>query len=309
MEEIRSAASAYHVKLFDKEKKDATKLNAEKVFETLYAKGNGKIRFRVYKESFKVWEKHEKHITDPKFFKILDNDSDGLLDKQDIITLSYLVNTGKLRFCNSCEEFLKGPCFTCVECFTRSTDGKLIYRLCSVCYGLGIFSHNEDHVQFTDDDSLLLKMRLEAAKTAPPATAHKLKLDPNLLLSQILVASLLHWAIFPGVDEAIHLVSHQFTSHADATASALSDHATSASDAASAGIDHHISSASDAASVGTDHLASIADAASAGTDHIAYASDYIASASHHVASASTHVASAAADPGFFADLFSNLFNF
>ena len=138
MEEIRNAALAYHARLSHGEKQFA-----ENLFKSLDANRDGKIAFRVYKAAFADVEKKVKGITDPRFFKKLAGDKDGFLDKRDVITLSYLINTGKVLFCDSCGEFVMLQFFACIQCFNRSANGEF-YKLCSSCYGGGIFEHHSD---------------------------------------------------------------------------------------------------------------------------------------------------------------------
>lgn len=48
------------------------------------------FRFGIYKERLMNWDKH---ITGPRFFKILDKDNVGFVDKHGVLTLS-LIHTG-----------------------------------------------------------------------------------------------------------------------------------------------------------------------------------------------------------------------
>ncbi|GMN69544.1 hypothetical protein TIFTF001_038593, partial [Ficus carica] len=117
MQEIRSSAIVYYEKLSKVDKQ-----SAENLFQNLDVKRDGKIGFQVYKAKLKEEEKHMKQVTDPRFFKNLDRNKDGFLDKQDILTLFYL--------------------------------------LCGSCYGTGTFSHHHDIAKFVAND--LLQRRKES---------------------------------------------------------------------------------------------------------------------------------------------------
>ncbi|XP_062119379.1 uncharacterized protein LOC133833140 [Humulus lupulus] len=173
MEEIRSAAEAYY------EKSNEGKQQAEELYQWLDTKQNGFIGFKVYGEKLYNLKKklNNKGVTDPIFFSLLDKNDDGFLDKQDVITLSYLINNGKLLFCESCGAFLIGQYFSCVKCFASTTDGSF-YKLCSRCYHRDMFDHHADHTQFTADLSLLMKTRHHRAATNP-----SLLKDPFKLIS------------------------------------------------------------------------------------------------------------------------------
>ncbi|XP_062117939.1 uncharacterized protein LOC133831586 [Humulus lupulus] len=171
MEEIRSAAKAYY------EKSNEGKQQAEELYQWLDTKQNGFIGFKVYREKlYHLKEKlNNKGVTEPIFFGHLDRNDDGRLDKQDVITLSYLIYNGKLLFCESCGAFLIGQYFSCVKCFASTTDGSF-YKLCSRCYHRDMFDHHADHTQFTADLSLLMKTRQHRAKTNPSLLEDPFKL-------------------------------------------------------------------------------------------------------------------------------------
>lgn len=162
MENIRSSAIVYYEKLPKVEQQ-----LAENLFQNLDVYRDGKIGFQVYKAQLKEEEKHMKQLTDPRFFKNLDRNKDGLLDKQDILTLFYLAKSGRLRFCDSCEEFLIGRFFPCSQCFYSSTDGSY-YKLCGSCYGAGTFSHHHDNAKFVANDLLQRRQESQSGNSVQP---------------------------------------------------------------------------------------------------------------------------------------------
>ncbi|PIN15646.1 hypothetical protein CDL12_11700 [Handroanthus impetiginosus] len=87
-----------------------------------------------------------------EFFKLLDTNGNGKLDFVQVMTLYYIIKSGR-PFCDSCNEFIPGIFFSCVECFKSP---ERLYNLCSDCYWYTKRDHHHNgRVQFLDNYTLL----------------------------------------------------------------------------------------------------------------------------------------------------------
>lgn len=98
--------------------------------------------------------KHEGHtlLANPHFFKEVDRDGSGALEFWEILTLFYIIKSGR-PLCECCGVLIPGTYFSCVECF-ESCDAS--YSLCIYCYRSNKSNHNHDgRQQFLDTFTLL----------------------------------------------------------------------------------------------------------------------------------------------------------
>ncbi|PIN02189.1 hypothetical protein CDL12_25297 [Handroanthus impetiginosus] len=92
----------------------------------------------------------------PSFFNVLDHDDNGTLDFAEVMTLYYIIKSGR-PFCNSCKNFIPGIFFSCVECFKNP---KKPFNICHDCYRFTKCKHDHNgRVQFLDNYTLLEAIR------------------------------------------------------------------------------------------------------------------------------------------------------
>ncbi|KAL8483212.1 hypothetical protein ACS0TY_026043 [Phlomoides rotata] len=108
------------------------------------------------------------HMHNPYFFDELDRDGNGTLDFVEVMTLFYIIKSGR-PFCGRCSKFIPGMFFSCVECFMNSQTS---YHLCRDCYRSAKCNHTHNgRAQFLDNYTLLQVRRDPTlARPAPPAT-------------------------------------------------------------------------------------------------------------------------------------------
>ncbi|XVF66457.1 hypothetical protein PTKIN_Ptkin10aG0037400 [Pterospermum kingtungense] len=101
MDEIRETASAYYANL-----EQSQKQKAHEFFRSLDKNGDGKINLQEYiaalNKQRKTW------LSNSSFFKELDEDGNGSLDFNEVLMLFYIIESGRLVFCDGCGAFLKG---------------------------------------------------------------------------------------------------------------------------------------------------------------------------------------------------------
>lgn len=91
-------------------------------------------------------------LNNPNFFRDLDRNGDGSLDFWEVLTLYYIVKSGR-PLCDCCGMLIPGTFFSCVECFESPWGA---YSLCIFCYRSNKSSHNHNgHQQFLDTYTLL----------------------------------------------------------------------------------------------------------------------------------------------------------
>nr|XP_004296537.2 PREDICTED: uncharacterized protein LOC101308274 isoform X1 [Fragaria vesca subsp. vesca] len=161
-DEVRLAALAYYSNLSEELKE-----MAKTTFDKMDSDRNGRISLEEYR----------KHLANPgestqmksSSFNVVDKNGDGKLDYWEFITLYYLDKSGRLNcWCNGhgCKNgtFLSGLYFTCVTCFSSSTEPELFY-LCWSCYRNRRYTHKHDN--FLDNYTFL---QMKIAPCIPAAT-------------------------------------------------------------------------------------------------------------------------------------------
>ncbi|KAH6768417.1 hypothetical protein C2S51_013753 [Perilla frutescens var. frutescens] len=146
MERLRAIADAHY-----RAAPPPVKALAYDFFRALDANQDG----RVSLHEFLAFMKHDGHtrLANPHFFKELDRDGNGALDFWEVLTLFYIIKSGR-PLCECCGILIPGTYFSCVECFDSSTVAS--YSLCIYCYRSNKSSHNHDgHQQFLDTFTLL----------------------------------------------------------------------------------------------------------------------------------------------------------
>ncbi|KAI3469864.1 hypothetical protein Pfo_026527 [Paulownia fortunei] len=103
------------------------------------------------------------HMHNPYFFNELDQDGNGTLDFSEVMTLYYIIKSGR-PFCDCCGKFIPGIFFSCVECFKNSEN---TFDLCRDCYRSTKCNHKHDgRAQFLDNYTLLQANRDSALAQA-----------------------------------------------------------------------------------------------------------------------------------------------
>ncbi|KAG8369773.1 hypothetical protein BUALT_Bualt14G0048500 [Buddleja alternifolia] len=104
-------------------------------------------------------------FNNPRFFHDLDRDGNGSLDFQDVLTLHYIVKSGR-PLCDCCGVLIPGTFFSCVECFDSPTTTRTMgpYSVCIFCLRSNKSDHNHGgHQQFLDTYTLLETKRRRQA--------------------------------------------------------------------------------------------------------------------------------------------------
>ncbi|XP_057772259.1 uncharacterized protein LOC130991860 [Salvia miltiorrhiza] len=150
IEELREIAKAYY-RTASKEVKD----RAREFYQSMDSDGNGRVDCSEFLD---FMSQKISYMQNLKLFSALDLDNNGTLDFFEVMTLYYIIKSGR-PFCNGddCGKFISGIFFSCVECFKNS---KTSFDLCSECYRAARYDHNHDgQAQFLDNYTLLQAMR------------------------------------------------------------------------------------------------------------------------------------------------------
>ncbi|KAK4266232.1 hypothetical protein QN277_027182 [Acacia crassicarpa] len=156
MEDIRRAAIAAYATFTEEEKREM-----ESEFRSMDKDGDGKISLHEFMA-------HSDQHTQ-SFFSLLDQNHDGVLQFDEVKTLSYITSSGR-PFCAACKEFIPALFFTCTKCRFASTTVANTFNLCIPCYQGRSFEH--EHTDFADNYTLLLKLQARRPSRAiPPRSA------------------------------------------------------------------------------------------------------------------------------------------
>ncbi|GJT87391.1 serine/threonine-protein phosphatase [Tanacetum coccineum] len=119
--------------------------------------GDGKIDKKEFLEFMQV-QGYCRQATNLYLFKQLDQDGNGTLDFEEVMTLYYIIKSGR-PFCDCCGEFIPSTYFTCVGCLEDDPSGRPVY-ICLDCFTKQKCPHNHDHLsRFVDNYSLLEAMK------------------------------------------------------------------------------------------------------------------------------------------------------
>lgn len=161
MEELRETAFAYY--------RDAPKdmqLSVEHFFREMDRDAKDRVSRQDFLEYMKMDEDCA-HMSNHSFFDALKTEESEELVFMDVVTLFYILYSGR-PFCNGhCKNFIKGSYFTCVKCYDNSTD---TFNVCASCYLDRKYVHQ--HRNFLDNyllpeakrrEALSLKLQQEAS--------------------------------------------------------------------------------------------------------------------------------------------------
>ncbi|XP_057772268.1 uncharacterized protein LOC130991865 [Salvia miltiorrhiza] len=152
IEELREIAKAYY-RAASKEVKD----RAREFYQSMDSDGNGRVDCSEFLD-FMSQTSNPSSMQKRKLFSALDLDNNGTLDFFEVMTLYYIIKSGRpLCDGDGCGRFILGIFFSCVECFKNS---KTSFDLCPDCYRAARYDHNHDgQAQFLDNYALLQVMR------------------------------------------------------------------------------------------------------------------------------------------------------
>ncbi|CAN6551910.1 unnamed protein product [Malus baccata var. baccata] len=149
MEDLRQTAFAYY--------KHASTDDQRLVDEFFYEMDldeNDRVSLQEFTE---YMERHGdyKHLCNSLFF----DEGHEELDFMDVMTLLYIIYSGR-PFCNGqCKKFIKGVYFACVKCYDDyATDATNTFNVCPACYADGKYGHGHD--KFLDSFLLLQSKRM-----------------------------------------------------------------------------------------------------------------------------------------------------
>ncbi|CAA2976329.1 Ca2+ sensor (EF-Hand superfamily) [Olea europaea subsp. europaea] len=145
MEELREIARAHY-----KAGSPEVQTLAYEFFKSLDMNGDGRVQLHEFL-AFMRQEGHSR-MYNTYFFHELDRDHNGTLDFGEVMTLYYIIKSGR-PFCDWCGQFIPGIFFSCVECFENPLGS---FTLCQDCYKSKNCDHNHyGRVQFLDNYTLL----------------------------------------------------------------------------------------------------------------------------------------------------------
>ncbi|KAL5727426.1 hypothetical protein ACHQM5_000626 [Ranunculus cassubicifolius] len=151
---IQKMAVAYYANSSD-ECKEKMKV----FFNSMDGDGNGVISL----SEFKSYLKKNTLAFRPELFAELDQDRNGSLDFDEVVTFYYMVNVRNL-FCACCEIYLDKEYYTCVNCFLDRRDNKS-FNICLACYRNNQYA-STNHENFIDNHLILKSLRSEVTRKA-----------------------------------------------------------------------------------------------------------------------------------------------
>lgn len=127
------------------------KVKVKQFFYSMDRDADGKINERDFLSFMR--EQKLDHLRDGGFFEKIDMDGDGALCFEEVITLYYLIRSGRPH-CDWCRKFIPGVFFSCIRCFKSQSS----FILCRTCYQSNDCDHASDHggaTTFIDNYTLL----------------------------------------------------------------------------------------------------------------------------------------------------------
>ncbi|XP_057774765.1 uncharacterized protein LOC130993745 [Salvia miltiorrhiza] len=149
MEELREIARAHY-----RAGSPQVQALAYEFYQSMDTDGDG----RVDLSEFLAFMRQEgySYMQNSNFFDELDLDGNGTLDFSEVMTLYYIIKSGR-PFCDCCGKFIPGIFFSCAECFKNP---KTSFDLCRDCYHAARCDHHHGgRAQFLDNHTLLQAMR------------------------------------------------------------------------------------------------------------------------------------------------------
>lgn len=153
---------------------------ANDFFNSMDTDGDDKVDLQEFLSFMK--QEGYTNMSNPHFFKLLDKDSNGKLDFTEVLTLYYILKSGR-PFCDCCGKFIPGIFFSCVECFKHRESS---YHLCRDCYGSKKSKHDHNgRSQFLDNYTMLEVKR----DTVHQPTVSSTQISSSVVLVRLFNAS------------------------------------------------------------------------------------------------------------------------
>ena len=150
MEALRKVALAYYNSGTDQERSLFNQF-----FQSMDKDGNRRVSYREFSD-FMSQKAHDENMRTRDFFNQLDIDRSGGLDFNEVLTLYYILKSGR-PICGQCKIFITNEYFTCMSCFEPQTAA---YSICLECFcDKGRHDHNHARSHFVDNFSLLESLR------------------------------------------------------------------------------------------------------------------------------------------------------
>ncbi|KAH9765341.1 calcium-binding EF-hand family protein [Citrus sinensis] len=150
MEALRKVALAYYNSGTDEERRLFNQF-----FQSMDKDGNGRVSYREFSD-FMSQKAHDENMRTRDFFNQLDIDRSGGLDFKEVLTLYYILKSGR-PICGQCKIFITNEYFACMKCFET---GSAAYSICLECFRDGAsLNHNHVRFNFVDNFSLLESLR------------------------------------------------------------------------------------------------------------------------------------------------------
>ncbi|XP_068331887.1 uncharacterized protein [Pyrus communis] len=155
MEDLRLTAFAYY-----KHAPEDVQQLVDETFKEMDVNENDCVSWQEFTKYMEMYGDC-KHLCNSHFFDELKKEGHEELDFMDVMSLFYIVYSGK-PFCNGqCRKFIKGVYFACVKCFEDdATDATNTFNVCPACYVDGKYVHGHD--KFLDNFLLLQRNRMTA---------------------------------------------------------------------------------------------------------------------------------------------------
>ncbi|KAL1561679.1 hypothetical protein AAHA92_04354 [Salvia divinorum] len=179
VEEVREIAKSYYDSATPQVQEQA-----KHFFNSMDLDGNGEINLVEFL-SFMREEGYFKQMRSSSFFEMLDASGRGTLAFMDVITLYYIIKSGR-PFCDSCSQFIPGTFFSCAACFNRPGDSFSVCRSCHLKTKSYDHSHDGGAALFLDNFTLLQAAKLHLTTTSKQAahTEPTAKTQQPLLLGK-----------------------------------------------------------------------------------------------------------------------------
>ena len=157
MEELRQMALAYHAASDE----EARELMAE-FFNAMDPDRKGYVRFEEFTEYMRLLG-HARMSSENFFDELKENSSPAArvehLEAVEVLTLYYIIKSGR-PFCDGhCGSFIKGNYFTCLKCLDN--HGTCSFNVCPQCVVGRAYVHDYDHTEFVDPFALLHSRKME----------------------------------------------------------------------------------------------------------------------------------------------------
>ncbi|KAH6829936.1 hypothetical protein C2S53_020189, partial [Perilla frutescens var. hirtella] len=147
MEELREIAKSYY-----DEGSTEVQTKATLFFESMDGDDDKRVNLEEFLEFMR--SQGYNHMRNNSFFRLLDRDGNGSLDFTDVMTLYYIIKSGR-PFCDCCANFISGVFFTCVRCHNASPRSS--FNICHPCHKSRTSGHSHDggRAFFLDNYTLL----------------------------------------------------------------------------------------------------------------------------------------------------------